>query len=233
LEPKTIGIVGVTAEGAALCYRTIVAESAHLLPVGAHPPIVMHTGSFQLMNERLTQRDWPEVGALVSDSIARLVSIGAELIIMPADAPHYAAAHFLPQCPVPFLSIVDLAADACAKREYSRVAVLGIGLTMSDGLYEQPLRSRGIEAITPTTDEQAILNQVIYDEIIPARVTPTTAPRIKKIMSALRERGAEAAILACTELPLVIAEQNAPLPFIDTTRLLAQTALAWVTTASS
>jgi aspartate racemase len=226
MEPKTIGIVGITAEGASLCYRTIVAESAQALPSGAHPPIAMYTGSFAVLNERLSRRDWPGVGALISASIARLVSIGAELIIMPANATHYAVDYFLPQCPVPFLSIVDVAADACVQGGYARVAVLGIGLTMTDGLYDQPLRSRGVEPMTPTSAEQATLNQIIYDEIIPARVTPSTAPRIVEILAAMRELGAEAAILACTELPLVITEENTPLPFIDTTRLLARTALA-------
>ncbi|HEY7020904.1 MAG TPA: amino acid racemase [Ktedonobacterales bacterium] len=231
MEPKTIGIVGITAEGASLCYRTIVAESP--LTGGAHPPIAMYTGSFAVLNARLKERDWPEVGALIGDSIARLVSSGAELVIMPANATHYATDYFLPQCPVPFLSIVDVSADACAEQEYTRVAVLGIGLTMTDGLYEQPLRSRGIEPMTPTADEQATLNQIIYEEIIPARVTPTTGPRIVEILAALRERGAEAAILACTELPLVITEENTPLPFIDTTRLLARTALAHAITTPS
>jgi aspartate racemase len=87
--------------------------------------------------------------------------------------------------------------------------------------------------MTPTPDEQATLNQIIYEEIIPARVTPTTAPRIVAILTALRERGAEAAILACTELPLVITEENTPLPFIDTTRLLARMALAQSLTTPS
>src|SRR5690242_1999114 len=105
MQPKTIGIVGIAAEGASLCYRTIVAESADFPPGGAHPPIALYTGSFHTLNERLTQRDWPGVGALISDSITRLVSIGAELIIMPANATHYSVPYFLPQCPVPFLSI--------------------------------------------------------------------------------------------------------------------------------
>jgi aspartate racemase len=231
MEPKAIGIVGVTAEGASLCYRTIVSESP--LPGGGHPPIAMYTGSFAVLNESLQQRDWAGVGAIIGDSITRLVSAGAELIIMPANATHYAASYFLPQCPVPFLSIVEVSADACAEQGYTRAAVLGIGLTMTAGLYEQPLRSRGIEMMTPTPDEQAMLNQIIYDEIIPARVGPTTAPRIVEILVALRERGAEAAILACTELPLVITEENTPLPFIDTTRLLARTALARTIAAPS
>jgi aspartate racemase len=228
---KTIGIVGITAEGASLCYRTIVSESP--LPGGAHPPIALYTGSFAVLNESLKQRDWEGVGAIIGDSITRLVSAGAELIIMPANATHYATDYFLPQCPVPFLSVVDVSADACAEQGYARVAVLGIGLTMTDGLYEQPLRSRGIEPMTPTSDEQAALNQIIYEEIIPARITPTTAPRIVEILAALRERGAEAAILACTELPLVITEENTPLPFVDSTRLLARTALAHALMKSS
>lgn len=96
---------------------------------------------------------------------------------MPANATHYAVEYFLLQCPVPFLNIVDVAADACVQGGYARVAVLGIGLTMSDGLYDRPLRSCDIEMMTPTTDEQATLNQIIYDEIVPARVAATPHSR--------------------------------------------------------
>jgi aspartate racemase len=87
--------------------------------------------------------------------------------------------------------------------------------------------------MTPTPNGQALLNRIMYEEIIPARVTPTTAPRMADILAALRTRGADAAILACTESPLVITEENTPLPFIDTTRLLARTALARAIMASS
>ncbi len=224
-QPKTIGIVAVTAEGAALCYRTIVAESARYLPPEHHPPIVLHNAPLHLINERLRRRDWPAVAAQVGDAIRKLVAIGAELIIMPANAPHYASAHIATACPVPFLSIVEIAADGCATRGYKRVAVLGIGLTMSDGLYETPLRERGIEPILPTEAEQAIINAVIFEQIIPARVTRQGTQRVLEVIARLKQRGADAVILGCTELPLVVTERNSPLPFIDTTRLLARRAL--------
>lgn len=224
-EPRTIGIVAVTAEGAALCYRTIVAESARYLPPEVHPPIVLHNPSLHLINERLRQRDWPGVAALVDHSIRKLVSIGADLVIMPANAPHYAAARITADCPVPFLSIVELSVAECAERGYTRVGVLGIGLTMSDDLYEEPLRGRGIEPILPTSEEQALINTVIFEQIIPARVTRQGTQRVLEVIARLKQRGAEAVILGCTELPIVITERNAPLPFIDTTRLLARKAL--------
>lgn len=226
-EPKTIGIVAVTAEGAALCYRTIVAESARYLPPEHHPPVVLHNASLHLVNERLRERDWPAVAAVVGDAIRKLVSIGAELVIMPANAPHYAAAQIAAECRVPFVSIVEISAGECAVRGYKRVAVLGIGLTMSDGLYEGPLRERGIEPIPPSPEEQATVNAVIFEQIIPARVTRQGTQRVLDVIAQLRERGADAVILGCTELPIVVTERNTPLPFIDTTRMLARRALAY------
>lgn len=224
-EPKTIGIVAVTAEGAALCYRTIVSESARYLPLEHHPPIVLHNAPLHTINDCLRRRDWTAVATLLGDAARKLVSIGAELIIMPANAPHYAAARIAAACPVPFLSIVDLSADECAARGYARVAVLGIGLTMSDGLYEGPLRERGIEPLLPTDDEQAVINAVIFEQIIPARVTRQGTRRVLDVIARLLQRGADAVILGCTELPIVVTERNSPLPFIDTTRLLARRAL--------
>lgn len=227
MEPKTIGILGLTAEGASLCYRTIVSESVRLLRSDVHPPIVLHNPSFHLTNDLLRRRDWPGLGALVIDSIGKLVSIGAEIIIMPANAAHYAASYFVAASPVPFLSIVEVSANACVARGFTRVAILGIGITMSDGLYQQPLRERGIEAVVPTGEEQAIVNRVIVEEIIPARATGETSRQIVGVIERLKARGADAVILGCTELPIVITEGVSPLPFIDTTRLLAHKALEY------
>lgn len=226
-EPRIIGIVAVTAEGAALCYRTIVAESARYLPPEVHPPIVLHNASLHVINERLRRRDWPGVAALVADAARKLVAIGAELIIMPANAPHYAADRIAAACPVPFLSIVEVSVAECATRAFERVAILGIGLTMSDGLYEGPLRERGIEPILPTAEEQAIVNAVIFEQIIPLRVTRRGTQSVLEVIRQLQQRGAEAVILGCTELPIVVTERNAPLPCIDTTRLLARRALEY------
>jgi len=225
MDPKTIGIVAITAEGGSLCYRTIVAESASLLPAQVHPPIAMYTPSFHITNGHIQARDWQGLGPVLQDAIAKVVSIGAQLVVIPANAPHFGAGYFVPECPVPFVSIVETTADACVNGGYSRAAILGIGITMSDGLYEQPLRDRGIEPITPTAEEQAVINRVIFDNIIPARVTPESTQQIVDVMTNLKQRGADAVILGCTELPIVIDEGNSPLPFIDTTRLLARRAL--------
>lgn len=222
---KTIGIVAVTAEGAALCYRTIVSESARYLPAEVHPRIVLDNPSLHTINERLRQRDWSGVAALVGESARRLGSIGAELIVMPANAPHYAATAIAAACPVPFLSIVDVTVAACVTRGYARVGILGIGLTMSDGLYEGPLLNHGIEPIRPDEREQAQVNAVIFEQIIPARVTADGVGEVLRVIAGLAERGAEAVILGCTELPIVVTERNSPLPAIDTTRLLAKAAL--------
>jgi aspartate racemase len=225
MEPKTIGIVAITAEGGALCYRTIVAESATMLPPSVHPPVILYNPSLHLTNGSIQARDWHGLAAIVRDAIAKVVSVGAELIVIPANAPHYAAAYFVPECPVPFVNIVETSVAACMAGGYARVAILGIGITMSDGLYEQPLRDRGIKPIVPTAEEQAVINRAIFDHIIPARVTPDAVQLIVDVIGSLKARGADAVILGCTELPIVIDESNSPLPFIDTTRLLARKAL--------
>jgi aspartate racemase len=225
MDPKTIGIVAITAEGGSLCYRTIVAESATVLPPSVHPPVALYNPSLHLTNGYIQARDWQGLAAIVRDSIDKVVSIGAELVVIPANAPHYAASHFVPECPVPFVNIVETTVAACEAGGYARMAILGIGVTMSDGLYEQPLRDHGIEPIVPTAEEQTVINRVIFDHIIPARVTPASVQQIVDVMQQLKERGADAVILGCTELPIVIDESNSPLPFIDTTRLLARKAL--------
>lgn len=174
---KNIGIVAITAEGASLCYRTIVTESSKLLGSNKHPEIFLHNPSFHTILEAQKKKDWVKVSDIVCGSIDK------------------------------------------------KVAVLGVGMTMSDGLYEGPLERNNIKAIVPSAQDQNWINTFIYDEIVPAKISQESIKSLLSIINKLKNEGAEAVILACTELPLVINKNNSPLPFIDTTTLLAQKAV--------
>jgi aspartate racemase len=222
---KHIGIVGVTAEGASLCYRTIVAEAEVLLGRQRHPQISLHSRSLREVNDALQARDFHAVAGCVLDSVKRLQAAGADLAIVPANAPHYAWDEIAASTPLPMLSIVEETVREASRRGFTRVAILGIGLTMSDGLYDRPLREVGIVPVVPSAEEQEVLNRVIFDEIIPGRASAESARQVVGVIERMQARGCDGVGLCCTELPLVVTEANAPLPFIDTTRLLAMRAL--------
>ena len=222
---KNIGIVGITAEGASLCYRTIVSESSVYLGHYHHPEIFLHNPSFHTILEAQKEKDWYEVARIVSLSIDKLTSIGAEVIVIPANSVHYAITEITAASPIPVLNMIELVAAECNKKNFKKVAILGVGITMSDGLYVQPLKNVGIEPILPTDEDQTIINTIIYEEIVPGKVTAHSIEIIVSILEKLKKQGCDGVILGCTELPIVITDSNSPLPFIDTTRLLAQKAL--------
>ncbi|AKM79352.1 MAG: Aspartate racemase [Candidatus Beckwithbacteria bacterium GW2011_GWB1_47_15] len=225
---KHIGIVGVTAEGASLCYRTIVAESDKILGPNQHPEISLNNPNFADILKLQNNGDWNGLAKLLSGSIKKLAANGAQIAVIPANSVHYAFEKIKRLSSIRVLSIVDLAVTECRKKDYKKTAVLGVGLTMSGGLYEKPLKLVGVKIILPSSSDQKRLNRVIYGELVRGKPTPKSFKFIKDLIKKLKKAGAEAVILACTELGIVIPENLSTLPVIDTTRLLARKALALI-----
>lgn len=222
---KHIGIVGITAEGAALCYKTIVSQSAKMVGQNIHPEISINNVSFDQILKLQKAKDWSGVAELVCTSTQKLASIGAEVAIIPANSMHYAVDKIQRQSIIPVLNLIDLVVNECLTKGFKKTAVLGVGITMSDGLYENPLRHANIEAVVPNAQIQLELNDLIYNEIVPARYTENTTLKVIGVIDKLKVEGCDSVILGCTELPILVNESNSPLPFIDTTRLLAIKAL--------
>lgn len=224
-KPKHIGIVGVSAEGASLCYRTIVVESAKILGPNQHPEISLNNPSFADILKLQNKGDWNGVTKLLVSSIKKLAANGAKIAVIPANSVHYAFEKIIKHSPIPVLSIVDLAVSECQRKGYKKAAVLGVGLTMSGGLYEKPLSRERIKTILPSKPDQKRLNKIIYDELVTGKPTLKSIKFINNLIKKIKKAGAEVVILACTELGIVIPENLSILPVIDTTRLLAKKAL--------
>jgi len=223
---KHIGIVGVTAEGAALCYQTICREAQEKLGKYHHPEISIHTRSFHEILAAQEERNWNRVAGSLLDSIRKLEVMGAELIVIPANSVHYAIQIVRQKSPLPILSIVEETADVAMQHGYKSAAVLGVGLTMSGGLYSDALKDRAIEYILPPVTDQEHMNRIIYEEIVPkGTVSDKSLEKLIRVLEKLKTNDCEAAILACTELGIVINEKNSPLPLLDSTRILGKRAL--------
>ncbi len=222
---KHIGVAAVTAEGASLCYRTIVSEASRILGQNVHPEITLNNPSFHHIFEAQNKGDWKTIADILVDSVETLAKSGAEFAIIPANTMHYCFDEVKRRSPIPVLSIVEITADECKKRGYKTVGVLGTRLTMEHGLYKIALESRRIKYVVPRAGEREIVNRVIFEEIIQDKITKNGTNEIITIINALKARGCNAIILGCTEIPIIIDEKNSPLPFIDTTRLLAVRAL--------
>ena len=150
---RHIGIVACSAEGAALCYRTICEEGARVLGPHAHPEISMHTPSFADYVALLDRGDWPGVGALMLGSAQKLARIGADLLICPDNTIHQAFAQVLPRSPLPWLHIADVVAAEAIKRGFRRVGITGTRWLVDSDVYPEKLRARGIDYLTPKPEE--------------------------------------------------------------------------------
>lgn len=222
---KHIGIVAISAEGAALCYRTICAEGAELLGPYHHPEITMHTYPLIAYQKHLEAGSWEGVGRVMLQSAQRLADAGAEILICPDNTVHEALAHIRQDSPLPWLHIAEEVAALGAERGYAKVGVLGTRWLMEGSVYSAALAAKGIEGKIPLPEERGRIHDAIFDELIYGRLEGSTREYLQGVIRGLEERGCDAVALACTEIPLLIDESDSALPTLDSTRILARAAL--------
>jgi aspartate racemase len=218
-----IGIVASTAEGAALCYRTICHEAAVFLGPHAHPEVTMHTFSLDRYVRAIGRADWSAVAALMSQSSVKLAQAGADFIICPNNTLHEAFGSVL--SPIPWLHIADIVATEAARRGFRLVGILGTRTVMEGSVYRQKLGQLGIDHAVPDEDDRATLQNVILNELVAGETTKGAQSYLSDVVARLSKQGCDAVILACTELPLLAAGGAFVLPLLNSTQLLARAAL--------
>jgi aspartate racemase len=223
---KHIGIVACSAEGAALCYRTICNEGAQFLGTHAHPEVSMHTHSLAEYVRRLDLRDWTGVADLIVSSAQKLARAGADFLICPDNTIHLALPDAVERSSLPWLHIGDVVAAEAARRGFRRVALTGTRWLLDGDVYPEKLAARGIEYRLPTPTEREEMNRVIMDELVAGIFAPESRAFFRAVIERLRGQGCDAVVLGCTEIPLIVDDATSCLPTLDSTRLLARAALA-------
>lgn len=223
--PQHVGIVAVSAEGAALCYRTMCVEGAAILGAHCHPQVTMHTYPLAEYMRHVEADRWYEAGRLLISSANILVGAGADLLICPDNTLHQALDLVRQQAPVPWLHIAEEVAAVAGARGFKRLGILGTRYLMEGPVYREKLVARGIAHETPETDDRERINSIIFNELVYGRFEQTSRRYFLSVIEALGTRGCDAVILGCTEFPLLVAEAESPLPAIDSTRTLARAAL--------
>jgi aspartate racemase len=221
-----IGVVACSAEGAALCYRTICIEGAALVGPHDHPEISMHTHSLGKYMKCIDRDDWDGVGNLMLSSADKLAQVGADFLICPDNTIHQAFAYVQPKSPVPWLHIVDSVADEAVQHGFRRLALTGTRWLVQSEVYPERLSARGLECARPDADEREEINRIIMDELVYGVFKPEAVVSFQRVIERLKnEEGCDAVVLGCTEIPLIMNDSNSPLPTLDSTRLLARAAL--------
>jgi aspartate racemase len=223
--PQHIGIVACSAEGAALCYRTICVEGAGLLGPHAHPEVSMHTPPLADYMRYIYQGDWQGVGEMMLVSAKKLAAIGANFLICPDNTIHQALPYVLPRSPLPWLHIAEVVADEAVARGFRRIGITGTRWLVDSEIYPEKLSARGLDYLRPTAPEREECNRIIMDELVYSLVKPASVAYFREVIARLKDQGCDAVVLGCTEIPLIINDDNSPLPTLDSTRLLARAAL--------
>ena len=223
---RHIGIVACSAEGAALCYTTLCTEAPELMgKKHAHPEVSMHTHPFSDYVRLIEAGKWDGVAALMLSSEEKLAKAGAQLIICPDNTIHHVFDQVAKKARLPWLHIAEEVAKVAGHRGYSKVGLIGTAYTMDSSFYRDKLAAQGIEVVLPDEKDRKLINRIIFDELVAAHFTAESRAYFTGLISEMRGQGCEAVALGCTEVPLIITEENSPLPVLDSTRLLARAAL--------
>jgi aspartate racemase len=225
VAPQHIGIVACSAEGAALCYRTICLEGAALLGTHDHPEVSMHTYSLAEYVKCIDRNDWAGVGELMLASARKLADAGADFLICPDNTIHQALDYVEPRSPRPWLHIAAVVADQAVVRGFKRLGLTGTRWLVESDVYPDKLTARGLEYVRPTAEDRAEISRIIMDELVNGVVRPEAVAYFQQAIEQLKGKGCDAVILGCTEIPLLMNDANSPLPTLDSTRLLARAAL--------
>jgi aspartate racemase len=224
--PRHIGIVGCSAEGAALCYRTICLEGSALLRrEDTHPEVSLHTHSLGAYVSHLERGDLAGVAQLMLDSANKLARAGADFLVCPDNTIHEALSLVLDRSPRPWLHIADVVAEEAAARGFRRVGVTGTAWLVRSDVYPSRLGAVGIEAVRPADDDRDTTARIIMSELVRGQFRRESIGELEGVVRRLVARGCDAVVLGCTELPLVLGDHNSPVPTLDSTRLLARAAL--------
>ncbi len=223
--PKHIGIVACSAEGAALCYRTICDEAPAIMGRHRHPEVSMHTHCLADYMDCIYAGDWRGVANLMLSSANKLKACGADFLICPDNTIHHAFDLVATKSPLPWLHIVEEVASVANQRGFRKLGVTGTKYTMEGTVYPQKLNAAGIHYVMPNADERKRIDDIIFDELVNGIFTGESRSYFQQVIGGMKNQGCDAVVLGCTEIPLIVDDSSSPLPTLDSTRILARAAI--------
>jgi aspartate racemase len=220
-----IGIVACSAEGAALCYRTICVEGAELLGAYNHPEVSMHGHNFADYVKCIDKQDWAGVAELMLSSSEKLAKAGADFLIAPVNTVHQAFDLVAHRSPRPWLHIAVEVANEAKRHGYKRLGVLGTRSLMDGPVYRDTLKAEDIESSVPGGEQRERIHRCNFYDLVHEQSQSRTQAYCTESIRALKDEGCDAVVLGCTEIPLLLTQEQSPLPMLDSTRILARAAL--------
>ena len=209
-------------------YYRIMNEEVSARLGGAHSAdLIVRSFDFHDIEE-LQQTDWDEAARVLADAGVALVDCGAEALMICTNAMHKVAVRVQERSGVPLLHIADALADAIIADGHSTVGLIGANYTMTGEYYVGRLRERGLQVIVPDEEDRALVNAVVFDELVRGVFEDESRAEYIRIITQLHREGATATILGCTEIPLLVRPEDTDLPLYDSTHVHALAGVEWM-----
>jgi len=226
---KTIGLIGGMSWESSRVYYDLINKLTSEKLGGFHSSkCVMFSVDFAEVEELQVLENWEALDQLMADSAKRLEKAGAECIVLCTNTMHICSDAIQKSTDIPFIHIAQATGEAIIQNNMKKVALLGTRFTMEKDFYKSVLfRQFGIETIVPDEGDMTAVHDIIYDELVRGQIKHNSRKKVVQIINSLGEAGAKGIILGCTELPLLIKEEDVSLPIFDTTALHARKAVRW------
>ena len=218
---KRIGIVAHSAEGGALCFITACREGQRGLGPHLHPEIVVSAIPMGLSLPGWESGNHDAVARELRRGVEQVAAAGADFFICPDNTAHIVLERLAGTLPIPGLHIADVVCHKMQAAGWRAAGLLGTTWTITGPVYAEALQRRGLRRLVPSDASREQINRAIFEELCQGTFLPSTTDMFLDAIRDLAAAGADCAILGCTEIPLIINEENSPLPVLDSTRLLA------------
>lgn len=226
---RTLGILGGMSPASTTTYYDVINQKINQIK-GANTtaPLIVYSIDFEQIAECQRQNEWQKAGQILADMAVKLEQIGVDGILLATNTMHKVAPDIQAKISVPFLHIVDATAKAINAQNLDKVALLGTQFVMQQDFYKQGLRKFHIESIVPDENTQAEIHRIIFDELCVGTISEQSKDYFLNVINHLEQQGAKGVILGCTEIGLLINQDDLDMPVFDTAKLHAQMAVDFI-----
>lgn len=223
---KTIGLIGgMSWESTVTYYEILNRETATKLGGFHSSKILMYNVDFAELEHNMSEGNWTANAVILADAAKRLEKAGADFIVIATNTMHKLVPDIEREIGIPILHIADATASAIKRDDRRKVGLLGTKFTMTQDFIKDRLKDAGLEVIIPDEQDIEFVNDVIFNELCLGKVMDASRAEYQRIISYMKDRGAEGVILGCTEIGMLIGEKDSVLPTYDTTIIHAKTAV--------
>ena len=225
IKLKTIGLIGGMSWESTVTYYKIINETVKEKLGGLHSAkCILYSIDFQEIEECQANGNWEKSGEILGEAANNLEKAGADFIVICTNTMHKVVNQIKEKISIPILHIAEMTAEKILEKELKNIALLGTKYTMEQDFYKSKLIEKGINVIIPDKNDIEIINEVIYDELCLGTINSNSKKKFLEIVDKLRSKGAEGIILGCTEIGLLIKNEDTDVPLFDTAVIHAEEA---------